>query len=818
LGFGVLLSWQNEETSRGTVIEEPGTMSLLENQPKNASLLRELSSLEVALSEDSPKNAFATARSWQDSPISFLDFVSGVLLDESNSKAGRHAPSFSSPAFELEPTATPDFTSRVPQLDCDIKNLISQAKLCCTAPTSPIVAVLGLLNAGKSSLVATYLSDDNRRRILVGSSNSQGTHRFVLWVPESWKQEPVIWDFISQRLFSVFGCESETLSLNPEEAAAQYNDTCPREYRDPAGNLQLRPTIEIPLIATDRELDRWGLAIMDCPDVQTGLMPDSTTGSMDLRPWESSHPDELFHERSQSIADARLNVLALAAPLCSAFVVVLPANAMHDQTVSRLMRLLQQRMSSVHQFVAVNRVPRKYAAAEIQQELKKLYSHLPIDRQYMAYSFDGPIQRERIPSPPKGYREPDNPTLPLFFRIDQPPVPQPPNPIAEAAWLLNIGPQLDKHSLLKDVLESTVSQLRSRVEQAIAMSEVRSRESREATVELQNTVANACLDFSLESSSPSKEPRVRLQASRQIVQQISKSLERTAPWWAMPGRWTTRIAEASKESLARSTRWIQLPTWFSGKTESIGRWIFSRWTSGQAGKIVTADALVGYLQRHDARGHLNLDAAGSWNASADSQPLRVKAACQRSIERFQNESRIELDEKELDEFTAKMWSEMPLSKRLLTGFAPAGILFAPLIAVLMVPLDFGGSAVLVFASIKELLLAGVTGVGLVMASADSMPKIAESEAAWQQFGDLFAVLCDELGLQRPAQAYMPSIQFGQSHRRVPSSRIVSPISSNDSKTVNDRPTNPSAVPLEYNVNSATKAQIKSILGRLTQAC
>jgi len=66
------------------------------------------------------------------------------------------------------------------------------------------------------------------------------------------------------------------------------------------------------------------------------------------------------------------------------------------------------------------------------------------------------------------------------------------------------------------------------------------------------------------------------------------------------------------------------------------------------------------------------------------------------------------------------------------GCGLAGILFAPLLAVVMVPLDFGGSAVLIFASMKELLRAGVAGVGLVMAGADTMRQIAESEAAWQQ--------------------------------------------------------------------------------------
>jgi hypothetical protein len=84
-------------------------------------------------------------------------------------------------------------------------------------------------------------------------------------------------------------------------------------------------------------------------------------------------------------------------------------------------------------------------------------------------------------------------------------------------------------------------------------------------------------------------------------------------------------------------------------------------------------------------------------------------------------------------------------RRLITGLAPAAVLFAPLVAVIALPIDFGGSSVLVFASLKELLGAGLTGLGIALLSGDSMPRIAESEAAWQQYGDLVAVLCDELG-------------------------------------------------------------------------
>ena len=791
---------------------------MLENETKNERLLRELNSLESALASKSTENAFASSLKPKPIALSFFEFVAQIPIDP-NPERRTIEPSWQ---IDRSPASSIGGRDEACSLSSELKQRLKQAKICCSAPDSPILAVLGLLNAGKSSLVSTYLSDENRHRILVGSENKAGTHRFVLWLPESWTKEPEVWDFIGSRLQSIFGCESEPLSLDPAQAAMQYNDRVPRSYLDSNGQTKYRPTIEIPLIATDPELDRWGIAIMDCPDVQTGFLPQNTSSSSDtgatatksmapMAPMASTASNELVHEHSQSIADARLDVLALAAPLCSAFVVVLPANAMHDQTVSRLMRLLQNRMPNVPQILAVNRVPRKYESDEIRTEINRLYRTQGFHRQYMAYGFDGPLQRERIPSSPSGYRPPRGQTLPLFFRIDESPAPQPPKPISDSDWLLNIGFQLDKQSLLKGVLDSTVQQLRARVREALALAKAHSSQLKTVTKELQSTVANACLDFSLDGSAVAREPKIRLQASRQIILQISKSLERTAPWWAMPSRWTARIAEVSKAGLAKTTSWmpgwLNGTAWFSGKTESIGHWIRSRWTSGQSGKIVTADALVDYLKRHDQKGYLQLDDFLPEAPTSDSQQSRIQSACQRAIERFQNESRIELDDLELDEFTARMWSEMPLAKRLLTGLAPAGVLFAPLIAVIMVPVDFGGSAVLVFATIKELLLAGVAGVGLVIASADHMPKIAESEVAWQQLGDLYAVLCDELGLCRPTSEQMPSIRFGSGTRMIPSSKIAEATHTAD-------PTMSTMVPQEFSLNQKSIDFIQSLLLRL----
>ena len=761
---------------------------MLKNDSGYETLLRELQTLEHKLVDTSIQNAFAASVFPVNAPVSFFDFVA-LLPTQPVSEIRRIEPTWQ---ISGVPTETHPLN-----LTSEISKLLKQALRCCQAPAAPIVAVLGLLNAGKSSLVSTYLSEDNRRRILIGSANAQGTHRFVLWLPESWRSNQELWQFIQERLLSVFGCESELLSSDPEQAMAQYNDTTLRAFLDSTGIERFRETIEIPLVATDPQLDRWGLALMDCPDVQTGLLPNRSaiTHASEKAATYSSASDPLFHERSQSIADARLSVLACAAPLCSAFIVVLPANAMHDQTVSKLLRVLSDRMPSVKQILAVNRVPRRYETTEIHSELEALYGRHSIDRQYMAYGFDGPQQRDRLPRPPEGLVEMDNVGLPLFFRIDKQPISQPPAPIPTEEWLLNIGSQLDKRSLFKDVLASTTSKLRYHIRDAIDRSKAFVDNILAMTDSLQQSVANACLDFSTDGT-VTNTSKIRLQVSRQIIQQVSQSLERTAPWWAMPGRWTARIAETSKESIASATTWLQIPKWFTGKTESIGRWIQTRWTSGQSGKIVTADVLLNHLQQHDRRGILCLDERTD---DSQNQRQRVREACQRAIDRFQKESLAQLDDQQLDHFTAIMWAEMPMAKRLLTGFAPAGILFAPLLAVVMVPLDFGGSAVLIFASMKELLFAGAAGVGLMMASADSMPQIAESEAAWQQLGDLYAVLCDELGLKRPQESQLPKVGIGTHSRRMPPSRIPESKSPERDGTANTSGT-VSCVPVIYQLN------------------
>ena len=683
-----------------------------------------------------------------------------------------------------------------------LQSTVADTLLLCDAPSAPILAVLGLLNAGKSSLVSTFLQESNRARVLVGASNQQGTHRFVLWLPECWKSISLIWGSIQARLSAVFEAPLELLDTDPAMAREQYNSIDMREMELSTGAIKKYSAMESPLVGFDSSLDRWGIALMDCPDIQTGLLPTN----------DVTVTRDRLAELVESVAQKRLELLAKVSPFCSAFVIVLPANAMHDEKVSRLIHLLKERMPGTPQIAAVNRVPRRYQTHEIQSEIAALYGTEDLTRVYMAYSFDGPLDREKIPSPPVDWaawydpKQEADKSLPLFFRIDGQTLCQPPDTVPDDDWLLNIGSQLDKSQLLDGSIDSHLNRLQSDLHSAMQILTQRALEWNERRSNMRQSLAQACLEFSRDPKPPFE---LRLQASKQIVAQICQSLERTAPWWATPSRWIARIGEYSKEQVSNVSQWLRFPEWISGKAGNLVQHIRDRWATGSEAKIVTAELFLNSLARMDQRGDWLLDSVERNDSSPEG---RAFLNCvQKAIDRFQTESAISLDAQELDRYTSKLWSDMPWKRRIVTGLAPAAVLFAPIVAVIALPVDFGGSSVLVFASLKELLGAGLAGLGIALMSADSMPKIAEHEAAWQQFGDLVAVLCDELGLDRPSDELPIEIDFDARKRKVPVSSIA--LLSQPSSWKDIPPRN-AKLPPAVSVNPIAVKQINSLIHSL----
>lgn len=175
-----------------------------------------------------------------------------------------------------------------PSMAADYRNVLQVALAQASVSQCPIIAVLGELNAGKSSVVASFLSDAGRRRLPRGVAGSKGTHRFVYWAPAEWKSGSRQASFMSL-LAATHGDQREDLSFDSERAAEQ--------YRSGRNNLK---KMRIPLVAYDESLDELGAAFLDCPDVQTADQD------------EPAYPGD----------NMRLKFLADAARLCSAFLLV----------------------------------------------------------------------------------------------------------------------------------------------------------------------------------------------------------------------------------------------------------------------------------------------------------------------------------------------------------------------------------------------------------------------------------------------------------------------------------------------------------------
>lgn len=123
---------------------------------------------------------------------------------------------------------------------------------------APVVGITGTKNGGKTSTVKKFLSEDGRRRAPAGNDSKKGTQRFVFWLPTQWKTSPDIWQAFKEGIEALFGNQLEELSVNPETAAEQYN-----------GMGDVASHLGIPLIAFDSGLDQYGFALMDSPDMET---------------------------------------------------------------------------------------------------------------------------------------------------------------------------------------------------------------------------------------------------------------------------------------------------------------------------------------------------------------------------------------------------------------------------------------------------------------------------------------------------------------------------------------------------------------------
>jgi hypothetical protein len=589
----------------------------------------------------------------------------------------------------------------------------------------PVVAIAGMLNSGKTSLVATFLSSEGRARTLRGVGHAQGTHRFVLWLPEKWKADAELWSLLLARLGEALGRPPELLGTDPAAAHQQYNN-----------HDRNSGAISVPLVATDPALDSAGMGLLDCPDI----VSDESLGL--------------------GAPTQRRELLGRAATLCSAFLVVASAEQSRDMTLGELMRIAGDLMPGVPRLLAVNKVrPREQTPDQVHSTFSPLADQYQVETIYAAYDFDiqasDPFIPRQLHNSVGRSIDPEE-SLPIFFALSKKPAENPPNAIGADRLLSSLPERLDRGRLFdrfRTALETNVrvaiwDRGRQAILDNIAILDGHTESARRCLMEVALEVF-ARLDPRGEIA------ELRLHQNERIIRQLSEAFVNTAPWYA---RWSVQMNASFRRVIGGAGDWMRrwLPTQsIRNATEDVR----GRFRRGEHGGLLTAEML-----RSLVRYHLDAHPMPHWH---DDSPWQE--ACQAAIHRYDRDDFTTLDPRRLEEACAEMWAKVSVLKKGTAVAAPLLMLLTTFGAVLMIPFDLGTS-VIASASISELLAAsGLTAVTSIWAGGKNAAHV-EQQAARQQLADLIAVLCDTFGVSRSES--LPDIRVGGGWVKLPAPVIA----------------------------------------------
>ncbi len=608
------------------------------------------------------------------------------------------------------------------QLQRELQPLVDQLTRFQQTSRCPIVGITGILNAGKSSLLATYLSPENRGRVLRGVSNQAGTHRFVLWFPERWKAEPDLYQTLIEFITQIFGHSPEPLAKTAAEAELQYNGRL--LYAD--NSTSTIDPIGVPLVAFDRALNDLQLGLMDCPDIQTGQASDGS---------HQSQIDDTSPLASIQSAAARQRWLAKLSQLCSAFVVVAKLNSLHDQSLDSIFATLQTYMPRVTRVLAVNRIKARYSPEQIAEQSAVLVHKYAIARVYAAYDFRSALASNVVPPVPTGMlAELDGSAQPLFFRVS--------SVEAQPEYLFHLAQWLEPGMLAEEHARGLKEKLRASTRTAIQWAESNLKFRQERVHDAWLAIAKSCYDFMAERDSSGNCTGLRLQTSPALIAQLTDSLYRTAPVWMRLSLSIDRTARQLQQVVAKKAEGLKL---INNVSQAVTDRI-RKWRRGEGAAVVTGESVANSIRKFDA------------HAAFQSLPFeKLVELSDGALKRFAAEDHPELDQTALDCWSKSIWDNMSTWSKIRKGVQPLALVTGPLLAAMLIPFDGGGSAVLVFASTKELLAAaGISMLMAPVAGGGETLRIVQEETPWKQLSDLFAILCDTLGVPRPDQSQLPS--------------------------------------------------------------
>lgn len=402
--------------------------------------------------------------------------------------------------------------------------------------TRPIIAVLGELNAGKSSVIASFLSPEGRERVPRGEENEQGTHRFVYWVPTTWLANEATKKELLGLLAAAHGDQIEYLSNDPARASVQY-----RSGRD---HLDL---LRVPLLGADPALDALSAAFLDCPDVQTRDRHSDPPGG------DGENP--------------RLGFVCDASRICSALWLVWDRVKIRDGLLEDFLRSLRARKAEAPLFLLINKIrPERGQPTRSRndEDLCRLMAEFQVaaDACYGAFDFDILARRDA-----PGWSELTPPELvtrhhagdaraPQFFSLSQDDEANRPNAIGQDRFLITLPARLNLATLQRQKMADNWVELRREIAEDLARvtgwMDGQHRRARE--------LHHGLLSFCVRPFTDSQGNALQL-TTHEFSNALKDSFARTAPWYV---RLPLKVASPFEQAVAATAarigdvrHWIQ---------------------------------------------------------------------------------------------------------------------------------------------------------------------------------------------------------------------------------------------------------------------
>ena len=464
----------------------------------------------------------------------------------------------------------------------------------------PIAAVVGLLNSGKSSLTASFLSQKNRDRVLRGVGQHQGSQRFTLWIPQIWKDDEAFFMNLLELLTRVFECEPELLADDDVIAKQQQNDL---------------DHLACPLIGTDTALSELKLAILDCPDIQRANQKDAVK--------------------------SRLDVVRRASEICAAVFVVFARSQVEIRSLQAILEVMPD-AQRIHAVNLIKDDPAEIVRSEVTEALGLQDDALI----YAAYDFLSAHYEARTPT-----WDPNRPLTPLerldvsspcFFKLEDQPQSNMPAAIEDERSIKSLAKVLTPHAVKSRRMQELVSEFYKDLASGVLMLETKLAESSKELAAASFKLQSACQELLTEGG------RVRITMSAEILQSVEASLARTAPRMQkillLPVR---RVFKSCEGFITKAKDFSIFPSKeLKAKKEELERTLGGT-KSGVAANRITAEDIQRVL--------------ALWSGSlSDYQPAkRWTSEAEETLARFQAEDRSNLTRSEWDELTSQFWAKAP---------------------------------------------------------------------------------------------------------------------------------------------------------------